>query len=83
MKVLPGISESYRKVSGGHFNGGIFSSLPEFTLSPISVFPSVIVQILTPVSSPTSLVGMFVYIPVYICLLNYSLFSQHEFSYWS
>ena len=51
--------------------GASFPLLPEFTLSPFSVFPSVIVQILTPVSSPTSLVGMFVYFPVYICLLNY------------
>lgn len=75
----------YRKVSGGHFQWEhLFLFSPEFTVSPISVFPSVIVQILSPVSSPTSLVGMFVYIPVYICLLNnYSLFSQHEFSYWS
>lgn len=31
--------------------GASFPLLPKFTLSPISVFPSVIVQILTPVNS--------------------------------
>ena len=76
------LSPTERSVEGISM-GASFPLLPEFTLSPISVFPSVIVQILTPVSSPTSLVGMFVYFPVYICLLNCSLFSQHEFSYWS
>lgn len=60
-----------------------FPLLPEFILCPISVFPSVIVQILTAASSPVSLVGMFVCFPVYICLLNYIFSSQHEFSYWS